>query len=138
MTFWDKLSKIEDYIHKYWYFVVSPVVMGFIVIYMSNAQSDKRELEENLKTTVGKVISYSRVPKKSKTIYHYEFCLAGKKYKGNSSGYISDGVRVGEYYIVEYSGVNAENNRMNFNSQFTPYMGEDRIGHFLDSACIIP
>lgn len=119
MTFWEKLSKIEDYIYKYWYYVASPLLMGFLVIYMGNAQDDKKELEENLETTVGKVYRYRGVPKKSKRIYYYEFYLDGKKYKGSSSGYMSKDTRVGNYYQVEYSGINPNNNRMNFDIEFT-------------------
>lgn len=133
MTFWEKLSKIEDYVHKYWYYFASPFVMGFIVIYFSNAQDDKKELEENLKTTIGKVYRYSYVPKKSKKVYYYEFQLNGKKYKGNTTGYRSDGVSIGKYYRVEYSKINPDNNRMNFDFEFIVNYERDSIGNIIDT-----
>ena len=93
----------------------------------------KKELEENLKTTVGKIYRYSGVPKKSKRIYYYEFYLNGKKHKGSSTGYMLDGVSVGNYYQIEYSGINPDNNRMNFDLEFIVNFEKDSIGNISDT-----
>nr|WP_042291521.1 hypothetical protein [Nonlabens ulvanivorans] len=113
------MNKSIDYIWKaiknYYWLLVIPI---FVFFYVESLQ-EERELNKLYKYTYAQVIHSSPVYKKySKRSYHYEFFVEGKKYVGSSSAYISDDIKIGNFYQVKFASNNPSNNKIDFITQY--------------------
>ena len=90
---------------------------------------EKRDIESNKAIGYGKIYRSRHYPKKwSKRKFDFEFRVGNKKYKGTNSGYPSDGIEVGNFYLVEYSRENPEHNRMIFKTEYFQQIEINSVG----------
>lgn len=108
-------SVIKTYFQKYWWLLMYLLIIFFFF----KMQLAKSELKRNRTFAYGIVTRSSKILKTySKRTYHYEFFYEKKKYYGNTTGSISENIKVGNRYKVEFSSKKPENNKMLFHIPF--------------------
>ncbi|WOI22697.1 hypothetical protein [Nonlabens ulvanivorans] len=111
----ESIDLIWKTLKNYYWLLVIPV---FVFLYFKTLQNE-RELDNSFKFTFARVNYTSSVYKKySKRSYHYEFFVEGKKYVGSSSAYISDDIKIGNFYQVKFASNDPGNNKIDFTTQY--------------------
>ncbi|MDO5969074.1 hypothetical protein Q4Q35_04570 [Flavivirga aquimarina] len=131
------IINIYKFIKEYYYIILSPfVIIGFFLAYFNN-QIEKEDIKENLNITYGKIYGSSSIYKKySKRNFRYEFTFRGKLYTGTSTGYITDGVKEGGIYKVEFSKEDPKHNRMIFDVEYEQKLIFDQNGQITDTTYV--
>jgi len=113
--------------------VILVVLIGFAIgFFYQNSKSI--DLESNKVETVGKLYRIRNVHSSfGKKIYEYEFQYNDKEYTGETRARLSDSIRVGEFYKVELSVHNPENNKMDFNTSYEKIIRSDANGIAIDT-----
>lgn len=136
MNLIENLKKIKSFLIEYYWIAFIPVVMyAFIQIIF-----EREDINQNLNETYG--IVYNSTPiyqkyNKNKHNYRYEFIHKGKKYTGSSSAHISDKIRIGNTYKVEFSNLNPEHSRMIFDSVYVRKFKTNKNGKVTDTIYVL-
>ncbi|MDO5979334.1 hypothetical protein [Flavivirga spongiicola] len=131
------IINLYQFIKEYYYFILSPfIIVVFFLVYFNN-QIEKDDIKENLTMTYGKIYGSSNIYKKySKRNFRYKFTFDGKIYTGTSTGYITDGVKEGKIYKVEFSKENPRHNRMIFDIEYEQRLILDQKGQVADTSYV--
>lgn len=94
------------------------LIIIFIVPYFWR-KSKSDDIEKNKKYTIG-VISKKTGSLKNGYHWHYEFYYNGKKYEAYRSTHIGYDVKVGNYFLIQFSSKNPEYSKVFYEYQLEP------------------
>lgn len=107
--------KTKELISEYYWVAATPLMIWGVIL----AIVEKEDIKQNQIETFGMVYNSKYIHKQySKRGYKYEFFYKGKKYTGISTAYISENVKIGSFYKVEFSDKNPEHNQMVFDLEY--------------------
>ena len=113
----------------YWIAGIPLFILGFILY-----NDQEEDISKNKTETYGMVYGSTSIIKKySKRNYEYKFYYDGKEYTGTSTAYITDKIRNGNFYKVEFSYKNPENSRMIFDVEYELRINTTKNGNDSDT-----
>jgi hypothetical protein len=113
----------------YWIAVIPLFIYGLI-----SAIESKQDIDQHQTETFGLVYNSKPISKQnSRRNYMYKFSFKNKAYSGSSSAYLSENVKIGSFYKVEFSNKNPDHSRMLFDLEYLQKFKFDNLGNVTDT-----
>ena len=101
-------------------FIVCSLILGLPYLWRKYRDND---IKENSKYTFGKVIKKTNSLKNGKR-WHYDFYFENVLYNGRWPTHVDYDVKMGDYFIVNFSSKNPEHNKILYDYKLKAYLPE--------------
>nr|WP_321222402.1 hypothetical protein [uncultured Psychroserpens sp.] len=126
-------AKLTTFITSYYWIAVIPLFIYGLIAALKN----KQDIDQNQTITFGVIYNSTAIVKQySKRRYKYEFSHNNKVYYGTAAAYITDGIRIGNFYKVEFSHEDPHHNRLLFDVEYSQKLIIDNSGKVTDTLYI--
>lgn len=126
-------KKLKDLFLDYWYWFI--LITMAIVLYILNSL-DLKEIDEFKIESYGEIINENKSSKNGMNNYTYEFYYNEVKYSGNCQWYENDKIKTGEFYRVEFSSIDPNKNKINFDKVFKRELIQNNVGKITDTTYV--
>ncbi len=134
MSLIKKYFIAKKLVQEYYWIVGIPFLLLGIFLVMA----EDEDINRNQNETYGMVYGSTPIHKQhSKRHYNYEFFYSGRKFTGSSVGNISDNIKKGSFYKVEFSDQNPAHSRMIFDLEYVRQFKTDNSGKVTDTIYIV-